>query len=153
MRLSVSTFWPQANVLPTRRLIQAALLAPLIVSVVIVLLAFLIAGMSESNSAGVVAVTLNAASILVPVLFLFMFTFGALGIVALWLLRLRNAMAWAVCGALMGALASWLTGELQTEQVTRPLLIGSAVVGWSMLLLFRWLAGIRQSVDTDLDDG
>lgn len=137
------TFWPDAQVLPVRRLVMAFIFAPLAVGLVVVLMAFLIAGMSEPTSAGVLRVTLNATAALVPMLFVFMLTFGVLGILVLWILSQRGILAWAVCGALMGALASLLMGEFLMGGVERPFLIASAIGGWTMLLLFRWIAGIR----------
>ena len=79
-----------------------------------VLMAFLIAGMSEPSSAGVLAVTLNAATALVPVMFAYMFTFGAFGVLILWLLAQRGVMSWAVCGALTGLVASLVISELMS---------------------------------------
>lgn len=137
------TFWPDAEVLPIRRVLLAFICAPLIVGMIVVLMAFLIAGMSEPTSAGVVRVTLNATAALVPMLFAFMIVFGTLGIIALWYLSQRGILAWAVCGALTGALASLLMGELLMDGVERPILIAFAIGGWTMMLLFRWIAGIR----------
>ena len=145
MNFLTRSFWPDADTLPVRPLVLAFLLAPLTIGAVVVLLAFLIAGMSEPTSAGVLRVTLNAATALVPVMFAFMLTFGVLGILALGFLRQRGGLAWAVCGALMGAVASMVMGELLMDGVERPFLIASALSGWTMFLLFRWIACIRDA--------
>lgn len=143
MSMHASKLWPGAEVVPFRSLLLAFLFAPLIVGGIVVLMAFLIAGMSEPSSAGVLAVTLNAAAALVPVMFAYMFTFGALGVLILWLLAQRGVMSWAVCGALTGLVASLVISELMSGPGGRPLLIASAIAGWTVFLLFRWIAGIR----------
>ncbi len=144
------TFWPDADALPVRRIVMAFLFSPLIIGAVIVLMAFLIAGMTEPTGAGVIAVTMSAAKALIPMLFAFLLTFGMSGILALWFLKQRGVLAWAVCGALMGAVSSALLGELMMSRVERPLLIASAIGGWTMFLLFRWIAGIRDAAsDSD----
>ena len=143
MSIQTSKLWPGAEGVPLRRLLMAFLLAPLIVGAIVVLMAFLIAGMSEPTSAGVIRVTLDAAGALLPVMFAFMFTFGAVGVLILWVLAQRGMMSWAICGALMGTVASLVVGEGIMGQVERPLLIAAAIAGWTMFLLFRWIAGIR----------
>lgn len=126
-----------------RRLVLAFLGAPLIFGAGVTLAAFLIAGMSEPTTSGVLRVTFNAAITLVPMLFLFLLTFGAVGIFVLWYLGQRGMLAWAVCGALSGTLGILLVGELLMDRVERPMLIAAAFVGWAMLMLVRWIAGIR----------
>lgn len=127
------------------RLVMAFIGAPLILGAVVTLAAFLIAGMSEPTTSGVIRVTLNAAMTLVPMLFLFLLTFGAAGILVLWYLGQRGMLAWAVCGALAGVLGILLVGEVLLGRVERPMLIAAALVGWTMFLLFRWIARIRNS--------
>ncbi|MEM9060364.1 MAG: hypothetical protein AAGD13_07855 [Pseudomonadota bacterium] len=142
MRGSESTFWPDGG--PSRwRFALAFLLAPLALGSVIVLAAFLIAGMSETTSDGVIQVTLEAALTLVPMLVVFMLTFGAAGVAILWWLGQRGIFAWVVCGALSGTISSLLLGELLLDRVERPMLIAAAIGGWILFMLFRWIAGIR----------
>lgn len=137
------TFWPDGEGRGVARLIRAFVLSPLIIGGLVTLAAFLIAGMSEPTHEGVMELTLNTAATLVPAMFVFMLTFGAIGVFGLWYLGQRGLFAWAVCGALMGAVASLLFGELLMGGVERPLLITAGVGGWIMFLLFRWIAVIR----------
>lgn len=126
-----------------RRFGMAYVLAPLSVGAVITFVAFLIAGMSEATTSGVISVTINAAITMIPAMLLFMLSFGAVGVVSMWYLGQRGVLSWAVCGALMGTLAALLVGEFLMDRVERPLLIASGLGGWAMFLLFRWFAGIR----------
>ncbi|MEM7686876.1 MAG: hypothetical protein AAF293_18740 [Pseudomonadota bacterium] len=141
-RGSERKFWPDGD--PRRwRFALAFLLAPLILGGVVVLVAFMIAGMSEATREGAVSVTVEAALTLVPMLVAFMLTFGAAGVAILWWLGQRGVIAWVVCGALCGVISSLLLGELLLDRVERPMLIAAAVGGWILFLLFRWIAGIR----------
>lgn len=140
-----SIFWPNSQTNAVRRLAIAYVSAPLALGVVITLIAFLVAGMSEATTEGVLSVTLSAATTLIPALMVFMLTFGAAGVIALWCLGQRGILAWTVTGALLGTVASLLLGELLMNRVERPLLIAAAIGGWALFLLFRWFAGIRET--------
>ena len=137
------TFWPEGDGRAAVRLGRAFVLTPLIMGGLATLAAFLIAGMSESSQQGVVDLTVTTAMTLIPAMFVFMLSFGAAGVFALWYLAQRGLLAWAVGGALAGTLASLIFGELLMGRVERPMLITAAVGGWIAFLLFRWIAGIR----------
>ena len=145
MRGENSIFWPNSQTNPIRRLALAYVLAPLVLGSLVTMVAFLVAGMSEATTEGVFSVTLDAAMTLIPALLVFMLTFGAAGVVALWYLGQRGILAWTVTGALLGTVASLLLGELLMNRVERPLLIAAAIGGWALFLLFRWFAGIRET--------
>ena len=140
-----SAFWPESEDRPVRRFVLAFAITPLVLAAALSLLALLIAGMSEASLNGVIDVTLNAAKALVPLAFVFMWTFGALGILVLWLLGQRGPVAWAVCGGLIGAIACALTGKVLLGRVEFPMLIASGFAGWAMFLLFRRIARIRDA--------
>lgn len=140
-----STFWPGEDTRAAVRLGRAFVLSPLILGCVITLIAFLIGGMTEPSHSRVFELTLTVATTLVPAMFVFMLTFGAAGVFGLWYLGQRGVFAWAVCGALAGTVAIVLAGELLLPGgVQQLMLIGAAVCGWIMFLVFRWIAGIRR---------
>ena len=139
-----STFWPEGETRAAVRLGRAFVLSPLILGFVITLVAFLIGGMTEPTHAAVLELTLTVATTLVPAMFVFMLTFGAAGVFGLWYLAQRGVFAWAVCGALAGTVSIVLAGELLLPGgVQQLMLIGAAICGWIMFLVFRWIAGIR----------
>ena len=139
---AASALWPGRDRPPLGRLITAMLGAPLVISAIVSLVAFLIAGMSEQSGAGVLQVTIEAAIALALLIFGFTLTFGLAGIIVLWALGLGGRRAWALMGAGMGALAGggFVSLALQSFQIT--IIIGFAIAGWAVFMLIRLIAGI-----------
>ena len=147
MTSPVRGFWEGEKPDAVRRICLAFLLSPLIVGALMMVFAFMVAGVQGGGWDKILGATLGGALVLFITLFVFMLTFGIAGVVALWFLGQRGMLAWAVCGALMGAVASVLVGELLMGGAERPVVIGSAVGGWVIFLLFRWIAGIRDELE------
>lgn len=125
------------------RLLLAMVLAPAILSVLLILCAFGIAGMTEPGLENVIAVTQDSAIWLTALSFLFTYTFGLLGVGMLWALGVRALPVWAGSGGVLGALAGMIFG-IAIEGVSPSIaLVAFAVIGLVLFLLLRWIAGVR----------
>ena len=122
---------------------MALALAPLTVAITLTLIAFILAGMSETTRDGVIEVTLESALAMVVLCYGFTLTFGVAGTAVLWLLDQRGPLAWGVAGVLCGAIAGLLFGGAVIGAVERPIIVGFAVAGMAIFLLIRALAGIQ----------
>lgn len=147
MVLSSRALWSSDVRSPLTRLLIALFIAPLIMSALLTVAAFLIAGMSEPTQADVMSVTHEAAVAALMLNYVFTLTFGLAGILGLWFLEQRGSIVWAIAGALMGALASVVFGTFFMDGVERVLLLAFALAGWALFVLIRWIAGVRKYID------
>ena len=141
-RPAASSLWPGERRVPLLRLVLALIGAPLIVTAIVSLMAFLIAGMSEQTGAGVMQVTLEAAIALSALVYAFTLTFGLIGIAILWVFSLYGRLAWALMGAATGAVAGALFTNMAMQGSHAMVTIAFAVAGWAVFMLIRWIAKI-----------
>lgn len=139
---AVSSLWPARPDLPLARLILALIGAPLITAAIISAVAFLIAGMSEQTSAGVIQVTVEAAIALSALVYGFTLSFGLVGIAILWALSLRGRLAWSLMGAGLGAFAGAVFSGIAMQGFHSTVMIAFAIAGWAVFMLIRWIARI-----------
>lgn len=148
MTLFTRSLWPSSVRTPYLRLFIALILAPGLIAVVLALLAFLIAGVSESNQEDTLGYTFSIAPILALIPYGFTFSFGLVGIAILWATAQRGLLVWALAGGLLGALAGMLLGFSMDGGPNSVVLIAGAVHGWVLFTLIRRFAGIRSDPDT-----
>lgn len=149
-RPAASSLWPGERRFPLLRLILALIGAPLIVTAIVALIAFLIAGMSEQTGAGVMRVTVEASIALAALVYGFTLTFGLIGIVILRALSLPGSLAWTLMGVTTGAVAGVLFTNMAMQGSRAMVIIAFAVAGWAVFMLIRWIA--RIGADTRLLD-
>lgn len=126
--------WPQLAV--------ALVAAPLALAAALTLISFLIAGSSEPDRAGTLAVTANAAVVFLVSLTAFSLTFGLAGALVLGALGRRGVLDWLATGAGAGVAVALVTGAARGAVL--PLHVGvAAVLGLALFALIRWLAGVR----------
>lgn len=124
------------------RLAVALLAAPLALAAVLTLLAFLIAGATEPDRAGTLAVTRHAGVVFLVALTAFSLTFGLAGAALLGALGRRGLPAWLATGAGAGVLVALGNGLL--GGAAGPLHVGVATtLGLALFALIRWFAGVR----------
>lgn len=143
MTLFTRSLWTEEVRAPYRRMGVAMIVAPLIVSALLSLGAFLIAGMTETSQTGVMAITTDSAIALTATTFLFTMTFGVAGIALLWALAQRHIIVWALTGATLGALAGTLVGFFMEGGPNRVILVAFAFCAWILFVLIRRFAGIQ----------
>lgn len=139
----VRGLWPEDEPAPMLRLLRGMLLAPMVVSLMLAMGAFLISGMARAQRAEAIAVALDSAVSLTALVFLFTFTLGLLGVLALGYATLRGTLVWALTGGLLGALSGVIFGIAMTGWPNQVMILAFAVLGWVLFLLLRWFAGIR----------
>lgn len=124
------------------RLAVALIAAPLALAGVLTLIAFLIAGATEPDRAGTLAVTRHAGAVFLVALTAFSLTFGLAGALLLGALGRRGVLAWLAAGAAAGVLVALGNGALGGGVV--PLHVGLAAgLGLALFALIRWFAGVR----------
>lgn len=129
-------------ILPWLRLALALVGAPLVLGGALTLISFLVAGSSEPDRAGTLAVTLNAAVVFLVSLTAFSLTFGLAGSLLLGALGRRGVLDWLATGAGAGVAVALVTGTARGAVV--PLHVGvAAALGLALFALIRWLAGVR----------
>ncbi|MEM0944256.1 MAG: hypothetical protein AAGI70_09940, partial [Pseudomonadota bacterium] len=144
--MSRRSFWPDEVERPYLRLILALLLAPLIWSLVATAFAFAVVALTSPSMDAAVAYMVEVTLTAMGLMFGFTLTLGLLGILVLWMLDQRSSLAWALSGAIFGAVGAVLNGFLvQDGQFDRALLLIFVIIGWSLFLTIRWIAGIRDA--------
>lgn len=139
------SLWPARDRPPVLRLLTALVVAPGMVASTFSFAVFLVAGMTEHTADAVLRVTAEATVALVALAFAFTLTFGLAGIAVLWRLARRGAVAWALVGGVTGAVAGVLFSGLAMSGIEQGLVIGFAIAGWTLFLLIRRIAGIRNA--------
>lgn len=120
----------------------AVLAAPVTLAGAFTLLAFLIAGSTEPDLAGTLAVTRRAAVVFLVSLGAFSLTFGLAGALALSALGQRGVLAWLGTGAGAGLVVALGNGILSGGMP--PFHIAVAVIlGLAVFALIRLFAGVR----------
>jgi hypothetical protein len=148
MTLFTRSLWPQSVRSPYTRLIIALLVAPGLIALVLGVLAFLIAGVSESSREDTLDYTLSIAPILALIPYVFTLTCGLSGSGILWATAQRGLLVWALAGGLLGALAGMLLGFSMEGGPNTVVLIAGAVLGWVLFTLIRRIAGVRDDPET-----
>lgn len=143
MTLFTRSLWPDTVAHPIRKLVLAMIAAPLAVLVLLVLVAFLVSGMTRPTQGEALAYTLDIVPMLAAALFGFMASFGAFGVGILWAFAQRGILVWALTGALMGALAGTVLGFVVENGPNRMVLLSCAFLGWVLFLLVRRFARVQ----------
>ena len=136
--------WPASERKPMRRLVLALIGAPLMVSLMLGVIAFLVASMTEARRDDVLGTAIDSALALTQVIYIFTLTFGIIGIGALWALGQRGSLVWALMGALLGGIAGFFFGLILHDAPAKVVLFAFALIGWLIFLLLRWMAGVRK---------
>lgn len=130
---------------------MALLLAPAIWGLVATMFGFVVGGMTEATREATLQYTYDLALAAFGVLFAFTLTLGLLGIAILWALTQRSALAWAMMGGGMGALVAAIHSYLDHGIFKPELLILYVVLGWSLFLTIRWIAGVRDAKPSEAE--
>lgn len=149
MSLFTRSLWSDHVRSPYRRLCVAFVLSPAILSVVLSIIAIVLASMAESSTEDAVSAGMDSAITLTGVIFAYTMSFGLAGVCLLWALAQRSATTWAAAGLVAGALGGFLLAEIGMDRGGRSLVIFSAVTSIALFLLMRLIAGIQ---DPDSDD-
>ena len=143
MKLFATSFWPDREVNALLRMALALLGAPLIVTAILTLIAFTIAGMSESSRTGVMAVTKEAAVQFLTISMIFTFSVGLIGVAGLWAFAQRGFVTWFVTGGVLAVLATEILGLSTGAAVNQLQIVIAISLGCTTFILIRWIAGIR----------
>jgi hypothetical protein len=143
MTLFTRSLWPERVRRPYLRLAGALIAAPLVLVAVLTLLAFVVAGSTETTRAGTLAVTNEAAVGFFVYLSAFTLTVGLAGVALLWRFGRRGALAWLSAGAGGGALAAAGLGLSSGAGFVPVQMAVAAVLGLVLFVLIRWIAGVR----------
>lgn len=120
----------------------ALVAAPVTLAGGLTLMAFLIAGSTEADEAGTLAVTRHAGLVFLLALTAFSLTFGLASALLLGRLGRRRLRDWLAAGAGSGVLVALGTGLAGGAVV--PLHVAVALgLGTALFALIRWYAGIR----------
>lgn len=148
MTLFTRCLWPETVRSPYRRLTVALVAAPAILSVILSLIALVMAGIAEQSGKDAFAAGVDSAITLTTVVFAYTLTFGVSGICLLWSLAQRSSLTWAAAGLVAGALGGFLLSEIAMDRGSRALVIFAAVTSVALFLLIRAIAGI-QDIEAD----
>lgn len=143
MSLFTRSLWPDNVGHPYLRLAVAMVAAPLVIAAVMTLIAWVIAGSSETTRAGTMALTREAAVLFLTAAGIFGVLAGIPGVATLWALGKRSIIAWMATGSGLGAVLSILLSTLQTGQATPAAITVGVIFCWLMFTLIRAIAGVR----------
>jgi len=143
MTLFTRSLWPEQAGRPYLRLAVAMIAAPVVLASALTVLAFLLAGATESTRESTVVVTLEAAVAFFIYLPAFTLTFGLAGVALLWSLARRGVWDWLSVGAGTGALAAAVLGLLAGGRIVPVQVAVAVVLGLVLFGLIRWIAGVR----------
>lgn len=140
--------WPAGARWPLGRLALGIALAPVAATAATWAIAFVIAGMGEATIIGVRAVAENAArtyAVFAATLVVFAI---APAIAILWLLGRRGRLAWILAGLMAGGAAASVLALDRGAGLMPAVPIG-AVSALLMIMVVRWIAGIRRDREAD----
>lgn len=137
--------WPPTESHPYTRMALAIVVAPAIWGLVASAFGFVVGGMTEATREATLAFTYDMALAAFLFLFAFTLTLGLLGIGVLWVLSQRSAISWAMMGGGLGALVAAIHSYLDAGVFKPDLMILYVVLGWSLFLTIRWIAGVRET--------
>lgn len=137
------SLWPARDRAPVLRLVVAFILASLIVSAIISVLAFFVMGMTAATRTEMLWATARAAPALSLLVFAFSATFGVLGVGLLWRAGRRGILAWGASGIVLGLAFGLAFTALWMKGPAPAVIIAAAVVGLAVFLLIRAFADIR----------
>lgn len=106
--------------------------------------------MADSTAQGgesVLKATIDSTIAILFVVIGFTFTFGLASIMGLWALDQSGLLTWLLTGVLVGAIAGILFGELALSGIERGALVIFAIMGGTLMVLIRAIAGIRDAED------
>jgi len=135
--------WPEPSGRARLRLVLAMLAAPMLLAALLTGLVFLAAGSTMATREGTMAVTAEAAGVFFLVLPGFSLTFGLAGVAVLWFFALRGVLAWVAGGLAAGALAPVALALAAGGTPVAKESVIAAGLGVAILLLTRWLGGVR----------
>jgi hypothetical protein len=137
-------WWPAGVAHPRLRLLAALAASPLILAALATGLGYVVGGMTLPGRDEVTAQTVTVGLTALGALLAFSGSFGLIAVLILWVARRRSALAFALAGAMAGALFAVFTILVMTELVlTPPIVAIMAVIGALALVLVRWIAGVR----------
>ncbi|MEL6179006.1 MAG: hypothetical protein AAFS10_08625 [Myxococcota bacterium] len=138
--------WPDDEPQPYLRLGLALLAAPFLWGLVASGFGFAVVALTDPSMDAALDYTLEVTLTAFGFLFGFTLTLGVMGILLLWILHQRGAVIWALTGGTFGAIGALLDGLLVRDGLfDRTILFLFVIVGWSLFLTIRWIAGIRES--------
>lgn len=143
MRGFTERLWPESVSYPIPRLLAGIVLAPVVATVVVAAVAFIIAGFTEATQIGVMAVTENAAITFLALAVTLTLTAVIPGIGLLWALKERRAFAWVVAGLVFGAAAGIGVALVEAAPMGFAAVTG-LVLGAALFVIVRWIAGVRR---------
>lgn len=143
MTLFTRSLWPDTVRAPYRRLLLAMVLSPCVLSIVLSLIAVVLAGLSEQSGEAARAAAIDSALTLTVAIFGFTISFGVIGVVVLWSFAQRGPAAWAVAGLVAGALAGAMLTEVAITGAGSPVVIFTSVTSVALFLLVRAIAGVQ----------
>ena len=143
MTLFSRCLWPKTVRAPYRRLAVAVVASPAILSLILSLIAVVMAGLSEQSGKEAMAAGVDSAITLTTVVFLYTLTFGLAGICLLWSLVQRSSTTWGAAGLVSGALGGFFLSEIAMDRGGAALVIFAAVTSVALFLLIRTIAGIQ----------
>ncbi|MEO1775866.1 MAG: hypothetical protein AAFS07_13030 [Pseudomonadota bacterium] len=137
-------WWRTETRWPLPRLVAGFLLAPVLATLVVWAVAYVIAGFTEATNVGMRVVADNAA--LNYAYFVRWLVLAAVlpALLVLFLARQRGALAWAAAGAVAGGGVAGYLAYNQGNGMVPAVPIG-AVSGLFLLLTTRWVAGVRNA--------
>ena len=144
MKLFDRSFWPERERRPYMRLALALVLSPFLWALLGSLFGFAVASLTEDTMEGVLDYTLDLTLVAFGALFVFTFTLGIIGVLMLWAGKLRGATPWALMGGMMGAVVFAINALVYQTRLDQVLLIIYVILGWSLFLTIRWIAGVRE---------
>jgi hypothetical protein len=145
MMLFTRSLWPDRVRRPYLRLAGALIAAPLVLAAALTLLAFLVAGSTETSRDGTLAVTREAGEVFFVALPAFTLTFGLAGVALLWSLGRRGVLAWLATGAGAGVLVAAGHGLFIGNGIIAVQMAVAVVLGLLLFVLIRWIAGVQFS--------
>lgn len=137
-------WWPAGVARPRLRLLAGLAAAPAILAAIATALGYAVGGMTLPAGEQVAAQAMTVGLTALGALLAFSGSFGLIAVLALWIARLRSALAFALAGAAAGALFAVFTILVMTSMDLKPHLVAiMAVTGALALLIVRWIAGVR----------
>ncbi|MEM9783450.1 MAG: hypothetical protein AAF899_13365 [Pseudomonadota bacterium] len=144
--------WPRHVRNPWTRLVAGFVVAPASATIVIAMIAFMIAGVSEATRAGTLVVTIDATLAFVNFVIVLMIAAVAPAVAVLALARWRSGIVWTAMGGLAGIATAYFLAELRGSPLYPAIPVGGVTAAYLMAVL-RWVSGIRRDpAELDLED-
>lgn len=137
-------YWPSDVLRPLLRVVMAFVFAPVVVSGILLLCLFGMETVLSGDMSYAAERAVGLGPLLLVATYVILLSAGLVTFLLLWSLQQRSHRAYLLAGLLLGVLAGLGSPVIGGPPTALPLLLVLAFYFGLLMLVFRWIAGVRR---------